>query len=256
MVRSLYATGRGSHNIEMTNRPAEPDFFATTWAVYEAVVEHDYLWHAMANDALRRLIDARFGAERPIRFLDLASGDSASTSRVLANRPLARYVGVDRSEQALAAAEAHVKRLNANVELIAADYVEFLEGCGEQFDVIYIGLSSHHLDEASLPRFFSAIRRCLAPNGFFAAYEPFTLPDETREEHIERLCAIIDHWWMKMTGEQRDGVKAHIRANDYPLPLARWNTLAEVAGFGRAFVATKTPDRISMLVAHGLNPSP
>ncbi len=186
----------------MANEPAETDFFATAWAAYQVVVEHDYLWHAMVNEALRKLMDERFGSQMPIRFLDLACGDAASTSRVLASRPMARYVGVDRSGQALAAAEANVKRLATNVELVATDYVEFLEQCGEQFDVIYVGLSSHHLKDVDLPRFFSAIRRCLAPNGIFAAYEPFTLPDETREMHIERLCAIVDQFWVQMTAEQ------------------------------------------------------
>jgi SAM-dependent methyltransferase len=235
----------------MPNEPAEPDFFATRWTAYQAVVEHNYLWHSMVNVALARLIDERLG-QIPIRFLDLACGDAASTSNVLVDRRLARYVGVDRSLQALAAAKANVKNLAASSELITADYVDYLESCREQFDVIYVGLSSHHLDEAGLPRLFSAIRRCLAPNGFFAAFEPFTLPDETRAEHVERLCAIIDHWWVKMTLDQREEVKAHIRANDYPLPLDKWNAIATSVGLSPAHVAAKTPDRISMVVAHGL----
>jgi SAM-dependent methyltransferase len=235
----------------MPSDPAEPDFFATRWTAYQAVVEHDYLWHAMVNDALAKLIDERLG-HRPIRFLDLACGDAASTSRVLTKRTISRYVGVDRSLQALAAAEANVKDLATSVELITADYVDYLESCREQFDLIYIGLSSHHLDDASLPRLFSAITRCLAANGFFAAFEPFILPDETREEHIERLCTIIDHWWVKMTPDQREEVKAHIRANDHPLQLDKWDAIAANAGLSPAYVAAKTPDRISMVVAHGV----
>jgi SAM-dependent methyltransferase len=235
----------------MSKQHTEPDFFATRWTAYQAVVEHDYLWHALVNEALGKLIDERLG-EVPIRFLDLACGDAASTSRILAKRKLARYVGVDRSLQALAAAKTNVKNLAASVELIAADYVDYLEGCREHFDVIYVGLSSHHLDEAGLPRLFAAIRRCFAANGFFAAYEPFTLPDETREQHIERLCTIIDHGWVKMTSDQREEVKAHIRANDYPLPIETWNLIAARAGLSPAYIAAKTPDRISMVVAHDL----
>jgi SAM-dependent methyltransferase len=242
------------HNTGMPTESAEPDFFATRWTAYQAVVEHDYLWHALVNDALAKLIDDRLG-KVPIRFLDLACGDAASTSRVLAKRTLARYVGVDRSLQALDAAKTNVKNLASSVELITADYVDYLERCREQFDVIYVGLSSHHLDDTGLPRLFSAIRRCLAPNGFFGAFEPFILPDETREEHIERLCAIIDHWWVKMKPEQRGEVKAHIRANDYPLPLETWNAIATKAGLSPAYVAAKTPDRISMVVAHGTQAS-
>lgn len=239
----------------MTNRPAERDFFATTWQTYQTVVEHDYLWHAMAGEALRKIIDQSF-RDRPIRFLDLACGDAASTSRVLADHPLAKYIGVDRSRQALTAADQHVKAFGAKVDLVEADYVDFLARCDETFDVIYVGLSSHHLDDAGLPRMFAGVRRCLAKNGVFAAFEPFLLSDEIREDHIERLCTIIDHWWVKMSTQQLEGIKAHIRANDHPIPIDRWNAMANDAGLGPASIAMKTPDRISMLVVHGGQPNP
>ncbi len=228
------------------------DLFTAGWAVYRAVLESDYLWHGMASQALGKLIEEHFGGDVPIRFLDLACGDAETASRLLSNRPGARYVGVDRSPQALAAATARVANLGPRAELVTADFVDFLGVCDDQFDVIYVGLSAHHLREADLRRLFGAIVRRLAPSGLFAAYEPFTLPDETRDEHIDRLCQIVDHNWLDMSAEQRAACKTHVRENDYPIALRQWNLLASAGGLCHARTVLKTPDRLYQLVVHSL----
>ena len=139
---------------------------------------------------------------------------------------MAKYVGVDRSPQALAAAAPRVANLGPRAELVTADFVDFLEVCDDRFDVIYVGLSAHHLRNAGLRRFFPAIGRRLAPFGLFAAYEPFTLPDETRDEHIDRFCQIVDHYWLDMPAEHRAG------AQD-PRPRKRLSDRAEAVELAR-----------------------
>ena len=209
----------------MTKNRGEPsaDLFTAGWAVYRAVLESDHLWHGMASQALGELIEEHFDSDVPIRFLDLACGDAETTSRLLSNWPGARYVGVDRSPQALAGATARVANLGPRAELVTADFVDFLEARDDQFDVIYVGLSAHHLREVGLRQFFAAIARRLTPSGLFSAYEPFTLPDETRDEHIDRLCQIVDHYWLNMSAENRVTFKSHLRENDYPISLRQWN---------------------------------
>jgi SAM-dependent methyltransferase len=230
----------------------DADLFMEGWAVYRAVIESDYLWHGMASQALGELIDEHFGGDVPIRFLDLACGDAETTSRLLRNRPNARYVGVDRSPQALAAATTRVANLGPRAELVTADFVDFLEAHDDQFDVIYVGFSAHHLREAGLRRFFAAIVRRLTPSGVFAAYEPFTLPDETRDEYIDRHCQMVDHYWLNISAEDRVACKTHIRENDYPIALRQWNLLASTAGLCPARTVLKTPDRLFQLVVHSL----
>ena len=231
---------------------AAPDLFTESWALYRAVLESDYLWHGMATQALRELIEEYFCEGVPIRFLDLACGDAETASRLLMNRPMASYVGVDRSPQALAAAARRLADLGPRAELVAADLVDFLEVRNDRFDVIYVGLSAHHLGEAGLQRFFAAIVRRLAPSGVFTAYEPFVLPDETRDEHINRLCQIVDHYWLNMSVEHRATLKIHVRENDHPIALRQWNLLVSASGFCPARTVLKTPDRLYQLVAHSL----
>lgn len=229
--------------------PAPADLFQSAWAVYRLVVEHDYLWHTLAARGLAEILDSRFG-ERPFRFLDLACGDSDTTSRILAGRNIAGYVGVDRSVDALSAAEANVAKLGAPTAFATGDFVEFLEAGTDSFDAIYIGLSAHHLDDAGLARLFAGVRRRLAPEGLFVAFEPFSLPDETRAEHHERFCAITRQMWLALSTDQREQVVEHVLANDRPVPLSRWNELATAAGLSPARCLARSPDRLYELVAH------
>jgi len=226
---------------------SDTDIFTAAWESYRTMVQCDYLWHSMVMDSLETMLD-RF--TEPVHFLDLACGDAEQTTKLLQSKSIGRYVGVDRSEPALAIAAENVMRLSTQTELVTADFVEFLEGTDERFEVIYVGLSAHHLGEAGLPRFFKAVRRCLTPTGVFAAYEPFLLPDEVRQDYADRFALIANKLWVEMTVEQRARVNAHVREFDFPLTLTQWNEIARVAGLSHASTLMKTPDRISMLVSH------
>jgi SAM-dependent methyltransferase len=229
--------------------PPVSDMFVDAWAVYRLIVEHDYLWHAAGGAALRNLVTDRFPSDSPIRFLDLACGDADTTSKALAGRHLGRYVGVDRSPDALKAATVRVADLGCPAEFVTGDFLDFLEATPDRFDVIYVGLSAHHLNDR-LGRFFTAVRHRLSPGGMFAVYEPFLLPDETRADHINRLCEIVEKFFTEMTPAQRRQVADHVRGNDYPVRLDRWNELATAAGLSPARRVYRSPDRLYELVAH------
>lgn len=230
----------------------EVDLFTAAWESYRTMVECDYLWHSLVMRSLGELVSTRFHS--PLHFLDLACGDAERTTSLLQSHSLSRYTGVDRSGPALAIAARNVQKMAAPVELIPIDFVEFLEGTDQRFELIYVGLSAHHLGETGLLRFFKAVRRCLAPSGVLAAYEPFLLPDEVREDYVHRFCTIANLLWIGMTIEQRRDVNAHVAEKDFPLRLDLWNALAANSGLTAAEVLMKTPDRISMLVSHEAKP--
>jgi cyclopropane fatty-acyl-phospholipid synthase-like methyltransferase len=241
----------------MTTPENPADLFQQGWKNYRLILEYDYLWHGMAADALERLIADRIDRPGVLRFLDLACGDSATTSMVLnriaERRPTSSrivYLGVDNSRIALA--EAGRTRFVAGIEptFVESDFVEFLKSGDSRFDVIYVGMSAHHLGLGRLPEFFAAVRERLSPGGLFVAFETFCLPDETRDEHMARLHAIVRNFWIRMPQSARDHVIAHTTECDFPVTVADWNEGASQAGLGPGKIVMKSPDRLSAMIVH------
>ena len=77
------------------------ELFTKSWKAYQAIIEHDYLWHSMAATALNQWLSERFGTDISFSFVDLACGDSSTTAGVLQNFRNVNYTGVDSSSQAL-----------------------------------------------------------------------------------------------------------------------------------------------------------
>lgn len=234
----------------MTTKPAAHDFFSRAWEIYRLTIDHNYLWHRQAAEALDDQLRSRFSGARPIRFLDLACGDAFMTSQILQNYSLDRYVGVDRSDAALGYAAEYLQKLAGPVALHNADFLEYLEQSPDDFDGIYVGLSAHHLDESQLARLFQAVQRHLRPGGLFAAYEPFLLPDETHRQHFERFCAFLERDFHSMNAEQKQDVADHVGTMDFPRLLSQWDRWAAAAGLSPALRAYRSPDRLYELVIY------
>jgi SAM-dependent methyltransferase len=239
-----------SQNATIASHPVPDDFFTRAWAIYRLCVDQDYLWHGLLGQTLTRVLDSHFPADKPLRFLDLACGDASTTGKVLQGRPLSTYVGVDRSAVALGLAATNLAGLSAPVRLIEDDFVEYVQQSRETFDLIYLGLSAHHLDEPGLTRLFACVRSRLAEGGLFTAYEPFTLPDETHAEHFARFYEILNRDYTAMTPEQRAEVAQHVGTQDFPRTVSRWDELTAAAGFLPAQRVMKSPDRLYEMLAY------
>lgn len=227
--------------------------FTTGWMAYKAILEHDYLWHSLAAEALKQQLQSRFGTDREFSFLDLACGDACVTTGVLKEFPQVNYTGVDSSREALSEAEKYTAFLGTNRTLVAADFQGFLESDRTQFDVIYVGLVAHHLGADTLENFFSLVKKCLKPGGIFIAHETFHLDDETRDEHCGRLTQMIRKFWSKMPLEYQQNVMDHVNSSDFPVSLGVWNEKAIRAGLSPGNTLVKTPERLMLVVVHQSN---
>ena len=100
--------------------------------------------------ALRKLPD-----DRPASVLDLGTGTGAIALALARERPLARVVAVDRSEDALAIARDNARRLAlTSVEFFRGDWFDAVPA-GERFDVIasnppYVAAGDPHLDDGDV----------------------------------------------------------------------------------------------------------
>lgn len=224
--------------------------FTTGWKAYQAILEHDCLWHSIAEQELKTELLQSFGLNRPFHFLDLACGDSRFTTKVLADFPKCQYTGVDSSPEALRQASQFVEKIAGQHELIAQDYLAFLRHTEMQYDCIYSGLVAHHLGMEGLPELFQLIKKRLRPGGVFLAFESFHLADESRDDHTDRLCSMIRHFWLKLTDEYRQNIIDHVRSYDYPVSFQQWNEIALANGLSSIDMRAVSPDRLLAFVAH------
>ena len=158
------------------------------------------------TETLVELALARLPEDREVRVLDLGTGSGAIALAIAQERPRARILGVDVSENALDIARENARRLNiTNVEFALADWYDGAEATwpGGPFDLVasnppYIATGDSHLGEGDV-RFepvmaltsggdgLDAIRRIvpgarayLAPSGTLAIEHGYDQSDAVR----------------------------------------------------------------------------
>lgn len=213
--------------------------FFDQWQIYRRVLELDYLHHRDAYAALAQTLAKR---EQPFSFLDLGAGDAVCTTRALASLPVARYEAVDLSTVALKLAEENAAPLACTKTFAHANFVERVGTGGEPFDVIFIGLSLHHLPARDKRAFFPKLRALLAEGGSFFCYEPIRESGETRNAVLARWWQHVETTWTELTSAELASVKDHVFGNDYPEPIADFETMAREAGF-RSFEVLYTDEQ-------------
>lgn len=202
--------------------------FQQEWQTYRKMVEHNFLFHreayAVLHDTLVRELDY------PFRFLDLACGDASASAAALAGTKISEYRGVDFSAPALELAAKALLHLNCSVVLEERDFLEALDGRENLADVVWIGLSLHHLQTEGKRRFMQEIRHALAPGGRLMIYEDAGPDGDTREAWLARWDRQRSSW-AAFSSEEWDTLRNHVRSADYPEPAPTWQQLGRDAGF-------------------------
>jgi cyclopropane fatty-acyl-phospholipid synthase-like methyltransferase len=205
------------------------EIFRRHWDIYRKVLEHDYMHHEAAYGKLHEILNAE--VDHPFSFADLACGDAYSSSRCLANTQVSEYTGIDLSEWALKLAEKELKRIHARYRLITGDFVEFDKYMDTPPDVVWVGMSVHHLVTDEKERFMTKVRKTLPPNGVFIIYEPTFAEDEDGTTYIDRFEDIVKRNWTGLSPEELDAVCDHVRKSDIPELPSEWIRLGREAGF-------------------------
>jgi len=223
------------------------DFF-NGWALYRRIVDNDYLCHRSVREALSAWFDA---LDRPFSFLDLGCGDAEFTSELLRGRRLVSYTGLDLSPVALDLAAKNTVTLATPCNLQTGDFLTSLSTLPECYDIIYIGLSLHHLTRREKEFFFGELQNKLAPGGVLLIFDPVLNPGESRESYMGRW---VDHakWtWRALSVEDVAGAVEHVTTSDYPEEIATLNHMAVAAGFQPSEVLfTDRSDFYALLAFH------
>jgi SAM-dependent methyltransferase len=203
--------------------------FRRQWQVYTRLVDHDCLSHHAVRTVLHRELVAE--VNRPFRFLDLACGDARLTVAALQGTPVIHYHGIDLSAPALALARQTVEALACPVELEQADFVSAMRERPEPADVVWIGLSLHHLQTPDKQVLMREVRSAVGDGGRFLIYEPVCHEGESRPAYLDRFEQTTRSAWAALAPEDRAAIVAHVRDADFPEPPSVWAQLGRDAGF-------------------------
>ena len=102
------------------------------------------------------------------------------------------------------------------------------------YDIIYIGLSLHHLSRQEKEYFFGELRRKISPGGAVLIFDPVLNPGESRESYMGRW---VDHakWsWSALTVEEISGAVQHVTTSDFPEEISTLNRMAVESGLNPA----------------------
>jgi SAM-dependent methyltransferase len=226
--------------------PGPAAIFQQEWRIYRKMVEGDYLFHRAAYAALRRVLVE--DAPRPFRFLDLACGDASASAEALAGTEIASYRGVDLSEEALKLAHASLDALRCPVSLCKGEFQAELASRRGPVDVVWIGLSLHHLRAPEKLAAMRAARRLMGDDGMLLLYENASPDGESRDGWLERWDKQEPDWTLLAPGEWRR-MRAHVGTHDFPETVSTWRELARGAGFAtvsEVFVAPTDLFRLFM----------
>ena len=205
--------------------------FFSSWDVYRLCIEHNTLHHREVGRILR---DELSGRSEPFSFLDLACGDAELTARALVGSRVRSYTGVDFSAPAIELARAKIAALGCPSAFHETDFTSYLRRNDSSFDIIYLGLSLHHLGLGEKAETMKHIRRAVASGGAFYLFEPVLRGRESRDECLAEWHAYIgmpDGPYGAFPPEPREALWQHVSTSDFPESEETYLALARDAGF-------------------------
>ena len=214
------------------------ELFRRQWAVYQKLIDHNYVNHAEVYGTLYRVL---LEEDQPFRLLDLACGDAAAMVGALEGTRIAHYHGVDLAKPALELARRNLDGLDCAVELEQRDFIEAMQGRPEPADVVWIRPSLHHLRAPDKRTLMQEIRGVVGARGRFLMYEPASPDGEDRDGYLSRFERISRKSWTALTPAEWQALIRHVRTCDLPETVSSWIALGHEAGFAAADELFKAP---------------
>jgi cyclopropane fatty-acyl-phospholipid synthase-like methyltransferase len=109
--------------------------------------------------------------------------------------------------------------------------VNFQEVLTRHVDVIWIGLSLHHLTTQGKADFMEKAKDVLKNDGLFLIYEPASMDGEDRIGYVRRFEQTNKKLWTALTPDEWSSVMKHVNESDIPESASSWIRLGQEAGF-------------------------
>lgn len=226
----------------------ELEIFLRQWDLYRKIIDNDYFSGVDAYPVLGRFL--REEVLRPFRFMDLACGDASGIFGALKGTQIAHYHGVDLSLPALELAKRQLDVLPCVVTLEHADFADAVQDHAQTPDVVWIGLSLHHLPTLKKRDMMRDIRKLIAADGAFVIYEPTLRDGEDVPAYLDRFEEFARRTWTVCTPEELDMALEHVRTCDVPETGGDWTALAREAGFSKGKELFRAPTDLFRMFAY------
>ncbi len=184
------------------------------WAMYETIVNSDYMNHAELVTALGTWA-TKFG--KPLRIVDLGCSDAWLASHGFRTANVEHYLGVDLSESSIERARGNLTIWPGKVDLVCGNLADVLaQQPAASANVVLGSYSLHHFATNEKLQLIDEVRRILAPGDAFIWIDAVRNDDENREAYITRLTQAMSDGWTALTPEQRARGVEHVRTSDFP----------------------------------------
>lgn len=204
--------------------------FQRDWQIYRKMIDNNYLFHREAYACLHHEMVSE--AVRPFTFLDIACGDADASLSALHGTGIRSYEGIDLSRAALDIADRALPALGCPFVLNEGDFAELLPERRDPVDVVWIGLSLHHLRSAEKLALMRTVRSLTGEGGRFLIYENTSPDGEDRDGWLERWEAQRP-FWSAFDAAEWEIIWHHVSTADYPETVSGWHALGQEAGFDR-----------------------
>jgi ubiquinone/menaquinone biosynthesis C-methylase UbiE len=199
------------------------------WAMYDAVVRHDYMCHAELAKALGQWA-AAFG--RPLRVVDLGCSDASLPTKGFRAATVEHYLGVDLAESSIERARGNLAIWPGRFDLVCGNLADVLATLPENSaNMVLASYSLHHFSTDDKLKLVGQVWRLLEPGGSFLWIDAVRNDGETHDAYIDRLTRSMSNDWIGLTVEQRQRGVEHVRTSDYPETKSWMFEHVEAAGF-------------------------
>lgn len=210
------------------NTTAIKGFFAH-WNIYHKVMQHNYMSHRQVYGILQLFLIKHF-SNKPFSLLDLGCGDAEYMRGALAGTRVRTYTGVDISKVALALAKNNMRRLPCRKQFIGGDFFREIRR-RRPADVIWMGITFHHLRLKQKAEFLKQCKKICAPNGRLIVYEPTLREGKDRNDFLERWWRFVSKHWQALTARELLLIKKHIMEDDFPEKIFHLRASCAPGGF-------------------------
>lgn len=214
--------------------------FNANWHIYQKVIAHNYMRHKDFGEQTAATFKT-INASHPLKILDLGCGDAVKMAEQLPLQPVASYTGYDLSGPVLEVAKVNLAHAGCVVHLKEGLLQSFRRQEDSTFDVIYSSFAIHHLQDEQKKALLHDCFTRLAANGVMIVIDIFRSDEQERMEYINEYTQDIKDTWLALTTTEKEMVREHMEAYDFPASLEHMAAWAEEAGFtvGETLVVNK-----------------